>query len=221
VNGDIVTDLNLAEMLKKWKQGSMSIAITKLISPYGIVKISNEKVIGFEEKPELPYYINAGVYIMDKKIKDYFLSYEEGDVEKLVFPKLASEGFLEYYLEEGTFWQSIDSQKDLEVARKEFSNRVDTPWGYEKNLVLTDKYVTKELYIMKGFSIPLHMHEKKDETLHIISGEGKIYLSGKEIRVKNEDIVRIEPKVKHKIEAIERLKIFEYSTPSPEDYIEI
>lgn len=221
MNGDIVTDINLTEMLRKWKPGSMSMAITKLVSPYGIVKVTNEKVVGFEEKPELPYYINAGIYVIDRKIKDFFLSYEEGDVEKLVFPKLASEGFLEYYLEEGTFWQSIDSQKDLEAVRKEFLNRSDTPWGYEKNLVVTEKYMTKELYIMKGFSVPLHMHKQKDETLHIISGEGEVYLNDKKLRVKSGDIVRIEPKTKHKIEAIERLKIFEYSTPNPEDYIEL
>ncbi|MGB9806281.1 MAG: sugar phosphate nucleotidyltransferase [Thermoproteota archaeon] len=221
MNGDIVTDINLAEMLRRWKPGSMSMAITKLISPYGIVKVSNEKVVGFEEKPELPYYINAGIYIIDRKIKDYFFSYEEGDVEKLVFPKLANEGFLEYYLEEGTFWQSIDSQKDLESVRKEFLNRVDTPWGYEKNLVATEKYVIKELYIMKGFGVPLHMHEQKDETLHIISGEGEVYLNGKKLRVQSGDIIRIEPRTKHRIEAIERLKVFEYSTPNPEDYIEL
>jgi len=220
-NGDIVTDINISEMVRRWKRGRVNMAITKLVSPYGIVKISEGKVVGFEEKPELPYFINAGIYVIDSSLKNYFFSYNEGDVEKLIFPKLASEGLLDYYLEDSTFWQSVDSQKDLEAVRKEFVNRTDKPWGYEKKLISTNKYVTKELYILKGFRIPLHFHEEKDETLHIIEGEGKVYIDESVIQVRKGDIIRIEPRKKHSVEATERLKIFEYSSPQEDDYVEI
>lgn len=42
---------------------------------------------------------------------------------------------------------AIDTSKELEEIRKECHNRKDKPWGYEKVLINTEKYLTKELFI--------------------------------------------------------------------------
>lgn len=220
MNGDIVTDINLRAMLDMHRPGEMTMAITKLVSPYGIVELNGNKVVDFKEKPTLPFYINAGIYIIDKAIKPKFKTYEEGDVEKLIFPALAREGLINYYFEE-TYWQSIDSPKDLEAVRKEFSNRVEKPWGYEKMIALTEKYMTKQIYIMKGFRTSFHYHMEKDESLHVLSGEGYVDIEGEKVRLSKGDVVRIPPKKKHSISANENLLIFEYSTPHVDDVVRV
>jgi len=219
MNGDIVTDMNLKLLITQSTENAVTIAVTKLVSPYGIVELANGKIIGFKEKPTLPYYINAGIYFIDSKLKEHFFTYEEGDVEKTVFPYLAKRGLLNYYMEEDVFWQSIDSQKDLELVRKEFANRIDRPWGYEKIIAETENYTTIQYYIMKDSSIPMHHHMKKDETLHVLSGEGYLYIEDEKMKISKDDVIHVHPKKRHKILATEALKILSYSTTSLEDYI--
>jgi NDP-sugar pyrophosphorylase family protein len=220
MNGDIVTDISIGGMLKVHRPGEMTMAVTKLVSPYGIVELSGNKIIDFKEKPTLPYYINAGIYVIDKAIKPRFRPYEEGDVEKLVFPSLAKAGLINYYLEE-VYWQSIDSPKDIEAVRKEFSNRTEKPWGYEKLIALTEKYMTKQIYIMKDFRTSLHYHREKDESLHALSGEGYVNVEGEEYRLSKGDVIRIPPGKKHYISASENLTLLEYSTPHPDDVVRV
>ncbi|NHV98944.1 MAG: nucleotidyltransferase family protein [Thaumarchaeota archaeon] len=123
MNGDIVTDINISRMISEWKPGTVSIALTLLRSPYGIVQVSGETITGFEEKPMLPHYINAGIYLIDAGLKHRFLEHNEGDVEKLVFPKLAEEGLLRRYFEADAYWKSVDTLKDLEEVRMRLSNQ--------------------------------------------------------------------------------------------------
>ena len=65
-NGDILTDQTLAEMIashKTW-DASASVMLTPLRSPYGVVDIGeDDRIKSFREKPVLPYWINAGIYI--------------------------------------------------------------------------------------------------------------------------------------------------------------
>lgn len=219
MNGDVVTDMNLKLLINQSSENAVTIAVTKLVSPYGIVELANGKIVGFKEKPILPYYINAGIYFIDAKLKEHFFAYEEGDVEKTVFPYLAKRGLLNYYMEEDVFWQSIDSQKDLELVRREFANRTDRPWGYEKMIAETENYITIQYYVMKESSIPMHHHVKRDETLHVLSGEGYLYIGEEKVKISKDDVVRIHPGQKHKIIAVEALKMLSYSITPVNDYV--
>jgi len=220
-NGDIVTDVNIREMITNWKKDTVSMFITPLVSPFGIVELSEEKIILFREKPKLPYYINGGIYVISTKVFDLFKQHEEGDVERIVFPNIAKKGLLHYYKEDDVFWMSVDNQKDLKVVRDEYRNKVDKPWGYEKLIVLTKKYMTKILYIMKGFQTSFHYHSKKDETLHILKGEGFVKFKDREISIEKNNTIRIKPNISHSIHATENLLLNEYSTPHPNDSIRI
>jgi NDP-sugar pyrophosphorylase family protein len=218
-NGDVACDANIKEMINEHKN-EMLMYISPLISPYGVVELSENKIIGFREKPRLDYYINAGIYIVSKKLKSIFSKHKEGDVEKLVFPKIAKSGLMNYY-KENVFWQSVDSIKDLEAVNKEYFNKEDKPWGYEKIIVHTEKYLTKELYLMKNEGTSHHEHNKKDETMHVTSGEVIIKFDKKEVILKKNDTVRIEPKTPHTIFAVENTVLQEYSTPHLDDTIRI
>lgn len=119
LNGDHITNLDLND-LSAFHQahGSMvSLVTVPLRSPYGIVEISeDDTVIGFREKPELPYGVNAGVYMMERKIVD--LLPDKGDHEEATFPQLAAAGNLKAY-RSSAFWRTVDTAKDLTELRSE------------------------------------------------------------------------------------------------------
>ena len=64
---------------------------------------------------------------------------------------------------------AIDTSKELEAIKKEYENREDKPWGYEKILINTEKYLTKELFLREGYQTSFHYHAHKDETMYIVT----------------------------------------------------
>lgn len=226
-NGDAVTDININELIGVAQKAEelITIAVTEMQSPFGVVEFHDRKIVSFKEKPYLGLFINAGIYYIKKGAFEYFKrDYEKKEIEQTVFLDLVDDRNAGVYREEGAFWRSIDSVKDLEAVRDEYANRKDKPWGYEKTVVNNEKYLVKELYLKKGFKTSLHFHPNKDESMHILSGEG--YIEYKENK-KSKDLVtigkviRIKPNTKHSIVATNNLRIFEYSTPHPEDTVRL
>ncbi len=218
-NGDIVTDANIKRMIEISKE-SVTLFVTPLESPFGIIELGDTKILSFREKPILEHYINGGIYLVKRDSFDLFEGYPSGDVERNVFPVLAKEGKLGYYKEDQIFWRSLDTTKDLEVIKEEYLNREDKPWGYEKILISTDKYLEKQLYIKGGYQTSYHYHMKKDETLRIERGRGVVYYKdGRRENYSTGDKIRLRPRVIHAIVAAENTLISEISTPHPRDTI--
>ena len=48
---------------------------------------------------------------------------------------------------------------------------VNKPWGYERIWASSERYVGKILHINAGEELSLQYHNKKDETVHLLSGE--------------------------------------------------
>lgn len=220
-NGDVVADLNIQKMIQFGEKSNypFSIFITQMQSPYGIVEINGDKLVSFKEKPALDYYINGGVYYSKGKLE--FGDFETGDIEKTVFPTLANENQLGYYKEDGLLWMAIDTSKELEMIKKEYQNREDKPWGYEKVLISTEKYLNKELFIKEGYQTSFHYHEKKDETMYIIKGSGYMEYENRKEYFSESDTIRIEPGKEHSIVATDNLVLHEISTPHLDDTIRI
>lgn len=102
LNGDDVTDVNLNGFMKC---GSNAIALARFRSNFGIVETDNGRVVSFKEKPLLPYWASAGLYLLNKGIK----LPDKGSIEKEIFPKIE----LKAYKHDG-FWMTVNSIKDLE-----------------------------------------------------------------------------------------------------------
>ena len=122
-NGDIVTDLPLMDLLASYRQAIDSnpehmatITVVPFRSPYGIVDVDDSHgVTGFREKVKLPYWINAGIYVMRRDIEP--LLPPLGDHETETFPALAEQGRLSALTYRG-YWTSVDSFKDLREAEE-------------------------------------------------------------------------------------------------------
>jgi NDP-sugar pyrophosphorylase family protein len=220
-NGDVVADLSIKKMIEQGEKSPYKyhIFVTQMVSPYGIVDLSGDKIVSFKEKPVLDYYINGGIYFCKEKLD--FGSYQTGDIEKTLFPELAKDKQLGYYKENGLFWMAVDTSKELQQVQKEYDNREDKPWGYEKVLIYTDKYLTKELFLKEGYQTSFHYHEEKDETMYIVSGRGYIEFKDKKEFFSKNDTVRIEPGRPHSIVATENTVLHEVSTPHLDDTIRI
>ena len=220
-NGDIVADVNLKKMIEMGEKSDYDVTmfVTKMRSPYGIVDLSGDRINSFKEKPLLDYYINGGIYFT-KGLLD-FGQFKTGDIEKTLFPVIAKENNLGYYKEDGLFWMAIDTSKELESVQKEYENKTDKPWGYEKVLIYTEKYLTKELYLKEGFQTSYHYHNDKDETMYIMSGAGYIEFEDRKEYFEPNDSIRIMPGVVHSIVATENTVLHEVSTPFLDDTIRV
>ena len=114
INGDTITNIDLKKLSKKQN----SIASIELQTKFGILEISNDKIINFKEKKEIPdTWMNAGIYHLEKNIlKDLP---DKGDIEKTVFPDYAKKGKLNIVKFKNVKWYSIDSFKDMEECSLE------------------------------------------------------------------------------------------------------
>lgn len=118
LNGDILTDINLSNLIKFHykKMAKLTIALTRVENPtnYGLVIIDkNYRILNFLEKPSYDEItadtINAGIYIMDTEILKNIPENEEYSFERGIFPELINKKepiygyvFKEYWIDTGT-----------------------------------------------------------------------------------------------------------------------
>lgn len=113
MNGDVLTNIDV-NLLKRKEN---SIAAIPLKTKFGVMEISDSKVLGFNEKKEiLNLWMNAGIYHLSKAVlKDLP---KKGDIERTVFPKYAKKKKLNHCKFKNSIWFSIDSHKDIEECSK-------------------------------------------------------------------------------------------------------
>jgi NDP-sugar pyrophosphorylase family protein len=122
-NGDNINDQRIAEMVEFHKGNSAlaTVMLTRLRSPYGIATVTeNGQITGFEEKPLLPHWLNAGAYVFSREALERFP--DKGDHEDTTFPELARQGRLFGYKSQA-YWRTVDTVKDLLEASKELGER--------------------------------------------------------------------------------------------------
>jgi NDP-sugar pyrophosphorylase family protein len=126
LNGDELIDVELAALAAAHRGhgGAATIVVAPLPVAFGVVELDGEdRVQGFDETPELPYWANAGVYVLEEEAIERFP--EKGDHERTTFPELAAEGRLFAYRHEGV-WLTVNTPKDLRVADDHF--RANPDW---------------------------------------------------------------------------------------------
>ncbi len=102
---------------------------------------------------------------------------------------------------------------------------VNKPWGHEVIWAHTDRYVGKVLHINAGHALSVQYHERKDETVYLLSGELIYWVKdGEEMRdmkLRVGEAFRITPGTVHYMEAVTDCDVLEASTPDLDDVVRI
>jgi len=119
-NGDNVNTQPLAPMIRQHKRtgATATLLLTQLRSPYGIVQQRSKRIVGFREKPLLPHWLSAGVYVLNREF--FGRLPDKGDHEDGLFPELAAEERL-FGFKSNAYWKAIDTVKDLNEAAAQLS----------------------------------------------------------------------------------------------------
>jgi mannose-6-phosphate isomerase len=104
--------------------------------------------------------------------------------------------------------------------------RVDKPWGHELIWAETDRYVGKVLHVKAGQALSLQFHERKDETIHLLSGRMRFFAGPsvealREVDLEQGESYRIVPGTVHRMEAVTDVDILEASTPDLDDVVRL
>lgn len=98
-------------------------------------------------------------------------------------------------------------------------DKINKGWGHELIIVNNDLYCGKILHIKKGKMTSWHYHIRKNETFYVESGSCKVF-HGYDQDITKADVTLLQQgekfyvpqKLIHRIEAVEDLKLYEFST---------
>jgi NDP-sugar pyrophosphorylase family protein len=128
LNGDELVDVDLKRLLglQKASAAAATITVVPLRSPFGIVDLGGDVVLGFREAPVLEHWVSCGVYALGEEALERLP--ERGDHEKTTFPELAAEGRLRAHRHEG-LWLTVNTPKDLRRAEERLAADPGWPAG--------------------------------------------------------------------------------------------
>jgi mannose-6-phosphate isomerase len=112
-----------------------------------------------------------------------------------------------------------------EDRMSELPYRVEKPWGHEIIWAKSDRYVGKILHIEPGHVLSLQYHNKKDETIYVMTGEIILRVQQGETlierRMRMGESFHITPKTIHQFEAVVSSDLLEASTPEIDDVVRL
>jgi len=104
---------------------------------------------------------------------------------------------------------------------------VAKPWGHETIWAHSDRYVGKILHINAGHELSVQYHNRKDETVYLLSGEivYRVQQEGEDVlddvRLKVGESFRITPGTIHQMAALTDCDVLEVSTPEVDDVVRL
>src|SRR5262249_5716637 len=99
-------------------------------------------------------------------------------------------------------------------------------WGHEIVWAENDRYAGKILVIETGRRLSLQYHQRKLESIYVLSGRLRFFLEGDDGEIRSEELragdARAIPVGRiHRFEAIERVELAEVSTPDLDDVVRV
>ena len=178
-NGDILTSLNLKEMISfhKKKKADITISLVSVEDPtsYGLVPIDNEgRVKEFLEKPNweeiTTNLINAGTYIIEPDVMELVPSGKNYSFERGLFPKALSNGYKIYGFKSDSYWLDVGTpQKYLTAHYDILDKKINFEFPYRE--------VFQNVYIGEGAKY------RKENFISgpVVVGEGTIIKKGAKV----------------------------------------
>lgn len=106
-------------------------------------------------------------------------------------------------------------------------SRVPKPWGHETIWASSERYVGKILHINAGHELSVQYHNKKDETVYLLSGQivYRIQPPGRDtlddVQLNVGEAFRTTPGTIHQMVALTDCDVLEVSTPEVDDIVRL
>ena len=121
--GDGLSDINLKNLYNYHKKNKASLTISAVRPParFGVLKIKNNNVTSFEEKPQLQEgWINGGFFVVKRDFLK-LINFKNVMLERDPIVKAVRKKKVKAYKHEG-FWKCVDNKRDLAQFNDLFKN---------------------------------------------------------------------------------------------------
>lgn len=118
-NCDVLTDIGYTHLLNYHLEhkavATMAVREYEWAHPFGVVELSNQKIVSIREKPTYRSYINAGVYVLDPKALEVVEKNSYLDMTDL-FSTLNDKGMLTIAYPTHEYWFDVGRPADFHIA---------------------------------------------------------------------------------------------------------
>lgn len=121
INGDILTEVDFRAMMQYHREhgAEMTVAVRKydIQVPYGVVECSDSNVLRLTEKPHFSFFVNAGIYILERSVHDLIPNGEPSHMTDLI-NRLVAKGRPVVSFPVREYWLDIGRLSDYEMAQE-------------------------------------------------------------------------------------------------------
>lgn len=128
VNGDILTRINFRTMhaYHQEQNADMTVAVShfSLQVPYGVIECDGSRVRSISEKPQLNFFVNAGIYLLEPVVFQYIRTGESFNMTDLIQwlldagRSVVSFPVFEYWLDIGQLEDYRKAQNDVHEEKQ-------------------------------------------------------------------------------------------------------
>jgi dTDP-glucose pyrophosphorylase len=124
MNGDILTRVDFNSLLnfhyENNTEATMCVREYDFQVPYGVIEIANHKIKKIEEKPIQSFFVNAGIYVLDKSLVNRMDGKSYLDMPDLLSKEINKGGVSVFPIHE--YWLDIGHINEYEKANKEIKD---------------------------------------------------------------------------------------------------
>ena len=126
MNGDLLTTIDCKKMFELHKKNKKDVTIAtykkEIKIDLGILKIEQEKLTDYIEKPTYSFDVSMGIYVFNKMVLDYISNEEKIDMPSLMLRLKSKDRNIMCYSGD-YYWLDIGRAEDYEEANKIFVER--------------------------------------------------------------------------------------------------
>lgn len=125
INGDILTDVDFRSMQAYHREhgADMTVAVRRfeVQVPYGVVECDGPKLTGLREKPQISFFVNAGIYLLEPTVYEYVPANSHLNMTDLI-STLISNGKTVVSFPVREYWLDIGQHADYARAQEDAAN---------------------------------------------------------------------------------------------------
>jgi NDP-mannose synthase len=123
MNGDVLTDLSMRQLyddhVREKRQFTIAAAERTNVVDYGVLHASDNRLVGFEEKPKFPYLVSMGVYALHRSVLERVPKGQKYGFDDLMLSMIAHKEEVRIERHSG-YWLDIGRVDDYMRAIDEF-----------------------------------------------------------------------------------------------------